>query len=46
MIAVCASKKERRALLTVLDDGVGIPASADIGCSSGFGFQLVDMLTT
>jgi two-component sensor histidine kinase len=44
-INVSASAKDGRVTLIVEDDGVGIPESVDIENSSGFGLQLVGMLT-
>jgi two-component sensor histidine kinase len=44
-INVSASAKDGRVTLIVEDDGNGIPESVDIANSSGFGLQLVDMLT-
>jgi PAS domain S-box-containing protein len=44
VIAVTTSMKDGHATIVVQDDGVGIPESVDIGCSAGFGLQLVDML--
>lgn len=45
-INVSASAKDGRVTLIVEDDGNGIPESVDIANASGFGLQLVDMLTT
>jgi PAS domain S-box-containing protein len=44
-ISVSASAKDGRVTLIVEDDGNGIPESVDIENSSGFGLQLVGMLT-
>jgi PAS domain S-box-containing protein len=45
LISVSVSKVDTLVTLTVQDDGVGIPSSVKVGESSGFGLQLVDMLT-
>jgi two-component sensor histidine kinase len=44
-IKVLFSETSGWATLSVQDDGVGIPQSVDIGISSGFGLQLVEMIT-
>jgi PAS domain S-box-containing protein len=44
-INVSASAKDGRVTLIVEDDGGGIPESVDIENSSGFGLQLVSILT-
>jgi two-component sensor histidine kinase len=44
LITVCTAKNGERVRVTVNDDGVGIPESIDIGSSTGFGLQLVQML--
>jgi two-component sensor histidine kinase len=44
IVTVCVSIKDKHVLISVQDDGVGVPESVGIGSSSGFGLQLVDML--
>ncbi|MDQ7826982.1 MAG: PAS domain S-box protein [Candidatus Eremiobacteraeota bacterium] len=44
LISVTLSKKDTHAILTMEDNGTGIPESIDIATSSGFGLQLVGML--
>ena len=45
VIAVSLSIKDNHATLVVHDNGVGIPESVDIANSTGFGMQLVNILT-
>jgi PAS domain S-box-containing protein len=45
LIGVSFSVKENRATLIVYDNGTGIPESVDIAASTGFGMQLVGLLT-
>ncbi len=45
LIHVFFSIKDNHATLIVQDNGAGIPGSIDIGNSTGFGLQLVSMLT-
>jgi PAS domain S-box-containing protein len=44
-ISVSASAKDDHVILIIEDNGKGIPESVDIANSSGFGLQLVGMLT-
>ncbi len=44
-ILVFFSMKDDHAALIIEDDGKGIPGSVDIATPTGFGMQLVDMLT-
>ncbi len=44
-IFVSLSFKGNQATLVVQDDGIGIPESIDIATSTGFGMQLIGMLT-
>lgn len=46
VITVTASKKENSMLIIFEDNGPGIPESVTFENSSGFGFQLIDMLIT
>ena len=43
-IRISASLGENRARIAVHDDGIGLPASLDVGTSTGFGLRLVGML--
>ncbi len=45
VITICASLEGTRATLIFQDNGKGIPESIDIGKSTGFGLQLVALLT-
>jgi PAS domain S-box-containing protein len=45
LIRISASKKSNRATLIIEDNGAGIPESIDIATSTGFGLQLVGLLT-
>ncbi|MBN2283762.1 MAG: hypothetical protein JXO48_07720 [Deltaproteobacteria bacterium] len=45
LIGVTFSFRDGHAILDIYDDGVGIPEDFDIKASTGFGMQLVDMLT-
>jgi len=45
LIRVSFSVKENHAMLIIQDNGLGIPESIDITTSTGFGMQLVEMLT-
>lgn len=45
LIGVAFSFRDGHATLDIYDDGVGIPEDFDIKTSTGFGMQLVDMLT-
>jgi PAS domain S-box-containing protein len=44
-ISVSVSKKDNRASLVLADNGIGIPESVSFENSTGFGMQLVSMLT-
>ncbi len=44
LITISASTNDNRAMITVQDNGIGIPESMDITNSTGFGLQLVDMM--
>lgn len=44
-VIVSATRQDRRVTISVADDGVGLPSSVDPGTASGFGLQLVRMLT-
>jgi PAS domain S-box-containing protein len=44
-IKISAELRESKAVLTIEDNGVGIPATVTFENSSGFGMQLVGMLT-
>lgn len=44
-IVVNLSAKDSHATLIVEDDGVGIPPSIDLATATGFGFQVIRMLT-
>ena len=44
-ISINLSTKESLATLTVGDDGIGIPPSIDLATATGFGFQVIRMLT-
>jgi two-component sensor histidine kinase len=45
VISVTVSKKEKRITIIIADNGNGIPETITFKNSSGFGMQLVDMLT-
>jgi PAS domain S-box-containing protein len=45
MVSVTAEKTENRVTVVIADDGIGIPASVDIGTSTGFGLVLVGTMT-
>lgn len=45
LIKISASARDGRAMISVGDDGVGMAESIDLASSSGFGLQLVEMLT-
>ncbi len=45
LIKISASARDGRAMISVGDDGVGMAESIDFASSSGFGLQLVEMLT-
>ncbi|MBA4416926.1 MAG: hypothetical protein C0392_03295 [Syntrophus sp. (in: bacteria)] len=45
LIQVSFSLKDNHAILIIEDNGIGIPESVDIATSTGFGLQLVGMLT-
>lgn len=45
VLAVTTSLKNKRATVTVADNGPGIPEAIDVTASPGFGLQLVEMLT-
>lgn len=45
LIKISASARDGRAMISVGDDGVGMAESIDVASSSGFGLQLVEMLT-
>lgn len=45
LIKVTAAISDNRVTVTVADNGIGIPESIDIATSTGFGLQLVDIMT-
>ncbi len=45
LITVSAEKKDNHVTIIIADNGTGIPDSIDLENSSGFGLQLVQMLT-
>jgi len=45
LITISASTNNNHATIIVQDNGIGIPESIDITNSSGFGLQLVEMMT-
>jgi PAS domain S-box-containing protein len=45
LITLIVSVKEAHVLIKLQDDGIGIPVSVDFGESTGFGMQIVGMLT-
>jgi PAS domain S-box-containing protein len=45
LITVSATMRDKHATVTVKDDGIGIAESIDFGSSTGFGLELVRMLT-
>lgn len=45
LISVTASCKENRSFVMIKDNGIGIPENVDFSNSTGFGMQLVGMLT-
>jgi PAS domain S-box-containing protein len=45
LIRVSAAAKDHRATIVIEDNGIGLPESIDFKTSSGFGLQLVAMLT-
>jgi len=45
IITISASARENHVILVIEDNGVGIPESINFKNSTGFGMQLVDMLT-
>lgn len=45
LIKVTAAISDDRVTVTVADNGIGIPESINIATSTGFGFQLVDIMT-
>ena len=45
LIIVTAHKEENQMIVTVQDNGVGLPESINFNSSTGFGMQLVRMLT-
>lgn len=45
LISVSATKRDDRVIVTILDDGIGMPESISWEYSTGFGLQLVKELT-
>jgi PAS domain S-box-containing protein len=45
LITVSILMKDNRAIIAIHDNGIGIPESVNIAHPSGFGLQLVDMMT-
>jgi len=45
LISISATKKDSHVTIIIADNGIGIPDSIDLENSSGFGLQLVRMLT-
>jgi PAS domain S-box-containing protein len=45
VIGISLSIKETHVTLIIQDNGVGVPGSIDIGAPTGFGMQLIGMLT-
>ncbi len=44
-ITISAMAIHDRVIISIKDDGIGIPDSVDISAAAGFGLQLVDMMT-